>query len=620
MLADARFEVRFALLAEDHIVRLLAASLLVLLVFGSACSSPPSEASDSGTVIPEEDGGASDSGTVENDAGTEDAGVEDAGTADAGVPDADGDTLSDEQEGRAAAVDTDSDGTPDYLDLDSDGDSLPDADEAGDSDLTTAATDYDADQLPDFRDTDSDGDCRTDGVEGTGDVDNDGHPNFRDRDSDDDGLTDGTEDADCDGQQDATESSAVDADTDNDGANDLVEVSLGTDPTSATDNPAANGDIAVLVSPTATDARIAFSSSLKSLDLYVLMDRSGSMTTELTSLKNNLATALNSLRCPPLGNGSAPDCIPDLWAGAGTIGYTGSGGAAYTNVVDLQPNPNFSGIPTTEPTGGTLEPLTFGLWASITGSGTAAATGCTFSNTVSARTSCASSQAATAGYSTFGYPCFRSGALPVLVLVTDEAPISAGDTYKCPTWTTTQSALLTHAARALGVYGSGAATSVISDMNVIATGTGAVNASAGNAPVVVDGSDANAAAAVQTAVSTLKNGVPLNLSVVLQDDPSDTVDAVSSFVDHLATAQLGTSECANGLTEIDTNADTFNDALTSVRVGTPVCWNLTPKLASTVAQTDKAQVFKLTAELYGDAVTHLDAREIWFIVPPLPAD
>src|SRR5688572_29342451 len=54
------------------------------------------------------------------------------------LPDEDGDSIADEQEGRVEEVDTDLDGTPDYLDDDSDGDGVPDVVEAGDADTHTA--------------------------------------------------------------------------------------------------------------------------------------------------------------------------------------------------------------------------------------------------------------------------------------------------------------------------------------------------------------------------------------------------------------------------------------------------------------------------------------------------
>jgi hypothetical protein len=106
------------------------------------------------------------------------------------LPDEDGDTIADEHEGRSENVDTDGDGTPDYLDDDSDGDGIPDYREAGDTLSGTPPLDSDSDGIPDFQDTDSDDNGRPDGVDGVEDFDGDGKPNFADLDDDNDTLLD----------------------------------------------------------------------------------------------------------------------------------------------------------------------------------------------------------------------------------------------------------------------------------------------------------------------------------------------------------------------------------------------------------------------------------------------
>jgi len=96
--------------------------------------------------------------------------------------DGDGDGIPDVIE---SGVDTDSDGTPNYLDLDSDADGIADATEGG--------QDTDRDGKPNFMDTDSDSDGISDTEEGDADIDGDGLPNFIDTDSDDDGVSDALE-------------------------------------------------------------------------------------------------------------------------------------------------------------------------------------------------------------------------------------------------------------------------------------------------------------------------------------------------------------------------------------------------------------------------------------------
>ena len=53
----------------------------------------------------------------------------------------------------------------------------------------------------------------------------------------------------------------------------------------------------------------------------------------------NLQTMANNVTCPPLGNGTPDQCIPDIWWGAGTVGYAGNGGEPYLHSLDLQPDP-----------------------------------------------------------------------------------------------------------------------------------------------------------------------------------------------------------------------------------------------------------------------------------------
>jgi len=81
--------------------------------------------------------------------------------------DDDGDTVSNFDEQSSIPRDTDGDTTPDYLDDDSDGDGISDADEAGDTNVSTPPVDSDGDGTPDFQDLDSDNDSISDADEVT---------------------------------------------------------------------------------------------------------------------------------------------------------------------------------------------------------------------------------------------------------------------------------------------------------------------------------------------------------------------------------------------------------------------------------------------------------------------
>ncbi|MHA8099959.1 gliding motility-associated C-terminal domain-containing protein [Aquirufa aurantiipilula] len=156
--------------------------------------------------------------------------------------DSDGDWLGDQDERN---VDNDGDGVSNYLDADSDGDGIPDAWE-GKNKCATCTTlkddwndgwddrgqyvlviDTDKDGSSDFLDLDSDNDCLPDAVELGDDLDGDELANFRDLDSDNDGIGDSIEavfctkpvDSDKDGKADFE-----DADSDNDLIPDKIEV------------------------------------------------------------------------------------------------------------------------------------------------------------------------------------------------------------------------------------------------------------------------------------------------------------------------------------------------------------------------------------------------------------
>jgi hypothetical protein len=545
-----------------------------------------------------------------------------------GIPDSsdldnDDDGLTDDFEigpNPATPIDFDGDGIPDLWDTDSDNDRI--------ADLHDRSDDPDADGIPSFHDLDSDEDCISDQNEAgdadintpPADVDGDGRPNFKDLDSDFDGLPDRDEDLNCNGVLDPGESSAYNPDTDGDGIPDLVEVAAGTDPQDQNDNPTNNGDFVFEVPyempPSPAEDQLDFSTNLQIVDVYVLVDRSGSMSGEIASIRSNIQTVADSVTCPPLGNGDPSDCIPDIWWGVGTVGYRGSGGQPYTNHLDLQSNPLLitSSLPTDEPTSGCCdEPLLLGAYSTVSGAGSSGDGSCSVTTAYSARATCAGSPADQAGVGGVGYPCFRNNALPVVLWTTDEAPTT---TYNCPSIANTAAAANAVGAKIVGVRGATTATQVTTDLSNMATMTGAVDASNGNAPLVVSGADGNAANAISQAIRTLANGVPLDISATPVDDPADAVDAVTAFIDTLEPLQLGTPECANGLSEADTNGDGYQDYV-DVLPGTPVCWNLIPKMNVSVPPTDQVQLYTATIQVKGDNVTLLDTRDVFFLIPPV---
>jgi len=405
-------------------------------------------------------------------------------------------------------VDSDGDGTPDYLDVDSDNDLIRDGHEGQE--------DTDGDGIPDYLDTDADGDGILDIVEAGDtdldtapqDSDDDGHPDFQDLDSDNDGLADGDEDLNADGYVDAGETNPRVADTDGDGASDLVEVGAGTDPQDANDNPQANGDF-VFVVPYTEDASpnndvLDFQTNLVKADLYFLMDMSGSMSDVADNIKSNMDDTISG----------AVSQISDLHVGVGSFLYAQCVNyKVFDHRLDIQPDaataqsefPSYDQAYEDGCGGGTHEPVISALYSAATGYGTeeAAQEGVLIpqgvpneSNAQHAMGPCPQGH--------LGYPCFRPGALPIIAVVTDE-PL---DQYVGTTDQQAIDALAVIGAKTFGIYGSVEAQG---SMEAFMSAQGSVDAT-GN-PLVFNGDSSTASSAITDAIEALAS-VPMNISAI----------------------------------------------------------------------------------------------------------
>ncbi|MCK5808232.1 VWA domain-containing protein, partial [bacterium] len=237
------------------------------------------------------------------------------GTPDYLDSDSDNDGIPDSVEG---VRDSDGDGAPNYRDIDSDGDSIPDTVESGPH--PESPVDSDSDGTPDYLDTDSDNDTVEDMYEGYRDPDKDGVPSYLDADSDGDGISDKDErgdetipldtdgdrdhlfdfldsDSDNDGLGDRDEVYCTNlkkdgrlyVDMDGDGDSDFIEQMVGTDPCDKAD---------VVTEPYIELFResrvidITFSPRVRKSDIWLSIDTSSSMDGELSTLKQSLSATL----------------------------------------------------------------------------------------------------------------------------------------------------------------------------------------------------------------------------------------------------------------------------------------------------------------------------------------
>lgn len=503
--------------------------------------------------------------------------------------DGDGDTISDREEGTA---DADGDTRPNTGDDDADGDGFLDAFEAGDSDLATPARDSDGDYVPDFLDLDSDNDGLSDADE----------------------LGFGTD--------------PTDADSDDDGASDVVEVAAGTLPTDPTDNPSARGDFVFVVPyeepPVPPEDTLVFATNIRMADVFFMIDRSASMGGEIA----NLTSALRTTIVPAVGA-----AIPDVAFGAGDfdicpkITSCSSGGTAVGLRCDqtIDPDPALTQtaletIAGTAVCNGTQEPYLAAAWILATDDedgpdgdwrrGRVTATTCP------------------AGH--IGWPCFRPGAVPIIIEMGDEPFYTQGlGVCTTPTYDQLIAALNGIHARFIGISSQGA----VGDSDLMWQGyrdtardTGSVDVAGTPLAFEIASDGTGIGTQIVEAIETLAGQVPMDISAVAADvveGPTDTVDA-TVFVERLEPNTVGgvadprdpTLICVGGLPVADADADTFPDIFPDVLPGTPVCFDILARENASVEPTDEPQLFRAEVHVMGDSVTVLDTRDVYFLVPP----
>ncbi len=547
--------------------------------------------------------------------------VEGFGDADGdGMPDFadidnDGDNLDDVSEiggNPAAPVDFDGDGIPDYNDLDSDNDTITDQQER------PADRDTDGDTVPDRHDLDTDGDTIPDMTEAGDadlhtwprDTDEDGTPDFRDLDSDGDGLPDRWE----------TENGTdpYNEDTDDDGVPDLVEICAGTDPLDAVfppDDPGYFFMIPYEEDPEPEMDTMVFGTQIPAADVFFLVDTSDSMAGELDNLKTDVSTFV------------LPDVqaiIPDAWFAVGRfedypVSPYGDGSDTVfrlmqrmTHVLtDVQ-----SAVLALDWHSGADGPESQvpALYATATGSG--------FGSYLPAQTTCPPD--------TFGYPCFRTGALPIIVLMTD-APFHNGptgtDLYSSitptpPDYGDVFTALRSIHAKVITLNSGGSYAE--SDCRQVSIDTDTIDVHGSPLSYDVSSSGTGIGLQIVEGIEALAHETPIDVTTQVLDDDSDTVDA-SNFIDSLTPSTRGGVAdphdpgiiCEGGLPVDDMDGDTTLDTFVGILPGTAVCFDITPARNRIVPPIESPQVFLAYVNVITSGSALIDTRPVYFCVPPL---
>jgi hypothetical protein len=497
------------------------------------------------------------------------------------VTDVDGDTVGDQYEG--LSVDSDGDTIPNAGDTDSDGDTISDAEEAGNGgDYCTYPRDSDGDAIIDALDTDSDNDGVTDADE-------------RSRYSTDPTLPD----------------------SDGDTITDLGEVAYGSDPTDPTSS-IREGDFFVILPymDPAVVRPLDFGTNLQVADVYFLMDSTGSMSGTIENVTASLAsTIVPGLAVIPdvqIGVGAFNDFPTSPYGDTGYYGgtdmpywhdqdITADIGAVQTALNNVAARPRGSGADWSE---------SYVVAMHITASGRGTYEG---GASIPDRVDCYAD-----GVTPVGYPCFRAGALPIIILIGDapwhnypDNPTNTGEsdyTFPTPYYADALSELLRIGARVIGVCArctGGAGDWAWLYQQAVARDTGAVDAS--GEPLVEISADGTVSDRIVDMIGTLATFTPQDVTTVTEDDSTDLYGFDARlFIKRIVPVSAFPA----------TGVERWDDTtFYQVQPGTRVTFDVT--FENTVFEPrESAAVFKAVIGVVGNGVARLDSREVIIIVPP----
>ena len=485
-----------------------------------------------------------------------------------------------------------------------------DTDGDGVADQVEGTDDTDADGTPNVGDDDSDGDTLTDAAERGVDAnpcialnsDGDGLPNFLDKDSDNDGVTD---------QDEATVyfTDPTNRDTDGDGITDLGEIAAGADPLDPSSTiPDTDFFVVLPYNGEHVPQTLTFGTNIQVADVFFLIDRTGSMGGAISNVNSQLSSIAAEV------NG----LVRDVQFGVGyyqdfpTGGYGSSGDVPFQiaqTITDTLPLVNSALTQTAAGGGDGPESSVEALYQTATGEGV------TYPGGAVPPQHCPSAPDDFAPR--IGYPCFRPGALPIVVLVTDayfhNGPASGNAYSGIPTAHTFDQAsarLNEIGARTIGVnVGSAEA-----DMMVMATQTGSVD-SAGT-PLVYTGAAGTTSSQIINGITSLVGGTPQDVTTNVRNvagnpDDFDAAQFIKSVIPVEGYGPSGESGPLPGVTYSDKDDTTFYDVIPGTRIDFDIdFWNDVRPPAAT------AQIFRAEIVVLGNGVATLDRHTAYVVVPP----
>ena len=496
---------------------------------------------------------------------------------------------------------------------DSDGDGLADAAEG--------MGDADGDGIPNASDPDSDNDGLTDFDEHAGaapcvlvDSDSDGTPDFLDTDSDNDGLTDADE----------TGRYATDPhvrDSDGDMVTDLGEVAAGTDPRDPA-STIAPGDFFVVLPYNGEHVTrtLRFGTDIAIADVYFLIDTTGSMDEPIANVQRSLtriaAEIARSIPDVQMGVGHFEDFPFASGSPFGSTFFGGAGDVPYGNLQDI--TADLGAVQRA------LDSLVIGdghdgpeaqvqaLYQTATGLGGS----WTFMGSSYALAPRACPSVPDDPAPRRGYPCFRDGALPIVVLVTDlEWHNGNDDGARWPySMISPSPENLPQAASALSAIGGRFIGVVVggmwrTDHEAVARITGSVDET--GAPLVYDAAVGEVSDRIVDGIATLATRTPQDVSTMTENVPPnpDDFDATRFIRSIVPVEGFGPGGAGTGYASKDLTTFYGVTPGTQVEFAIDFYNDLVPPPPT-------SQIYRARIVVVGNGVARLSERQVYIIVPP----
>jgi hypothetical protein len=371
--------------------------------------------------------------------------------------------------------------------------------------------------------------------------------------------------------------------------------------------------------------RLAFGTNISIADVYFLIDTTGSMGGPISNVQSSLTTiaAQLQMRIRDLQMGVGfhrdfpfPGCDPfDFTCLTASENYGNLGDDAYENVQDITADLSAvqTGLNSLVAGGGADGPESQveALYQVATGMGGSWTFPGSAGWSLPART-CPSVPDEPGRRR--GYPCFRPGALPIVVLVTDvtwhngPGGVNTYTRISPPPHTFDDAARELNAigARFIGVAVNGGGRSEAEDM---ARQTGTVDGS--GTPLVYDATGGTVSDQIVTGIETLTGGVAQDVTTRTENVPMNPDDFDARLFIKAITPLEGTY-----MGVVGTGYDSKDDvAFYGVIPGTTVefevdFFNDVREPAAT------AEIFRALIIVVGNGVADLDSRNVYIIVPP----